>query len=164
MGHSAGAQNILQWIGTPQCPASAVVSLDTTLEYDEFLGLHKFMLAALKSLVPPTVPVLLFARARPKPRFSAFRDYLRHAPRYEAEAAELDHDGFLTHGFLGRTLVGSRRAGRVRRSYEEVCRTAKLFLDSVLGGQASGGSFPPSHSGRSPVSIHYKPALAKPVP
>jgi len=159
MGHSAGAQNILQWIGTAQCPAVAVVSLDTTLEYDEFLDWHKDLRAAFRKLDPPNVPVLLLARANPKPRFSAFREYLRFAPRYEGEVAELKHDDFLTHGFLGRALTGSAESERVRRSYEEVCRTVKSFLDSVFGGTA----FPPRHSARSPVSVRYKPALRKPT-
>ena len=164
MGHSAGAQMILQWIGTSQCPALAVVSLDSTLEYDEFLGLHKYTLAAFEKLAPPKVPVLLFARASPKPRFSAFSEYLRFAPRYEAEASELKHDDFLSHGFLGRALMRSQGTEKVRRSYEAVCRTVKAFLDSVLGGNGIGGTFPPPHSAASPVSVRYRPALARPAP
>lgn len=164
MGHSAGAQMILQWIGSSQCPASAVVTLDTTLEYDEFLGLHKYTLDALEKLTPPQIPVLLLARSSPKPSFSAFNKYLRFAPRYEGEAAELKHDDFLSHGFLGRALTGSPETARVRRGYEEVCRTVKAFLDSVLGDNTSGGSFPPQPSATSPVSVRYKPALAKPAP
>ena len=164
MGHSAGAQNILQWIGTAQCPAVAVVSLDTTLEYDEFLDWHKDLRAAFKKLEPPNVPVLLLARTNPKPRFSAFNEYLRFAPRYEAEVAELKHDDFLTHGFLSRALTGSRGSQRIRRSYEAVCRTVKLFLDSVLGDDVAGTAFPPRHSARSPVSVRYRPALPKPTP
>lgn len=101
MGHSAGAQNILQWIGTAHCPDVAVVSLDTTLEYDEFLDWHKDLRAAFKKLEPPNVPVLLLARTNPKPRFSAFNEYLRFAPRYEAEVAELKHDDFPHARFPG---------------------------------------------------------------
>lgn len=164
LGHSAGAQMILQWIGTPQCPALAVISLDSTLEYDEFLGIHKFTLAAFEKLVPPKVPVLLLARTNPEPRFSAFSKYLRFAPRYEGEAASLKHDDFLSHGFLGRALMGLEGTERVRRSYEEVCRTVKAFLDSVLGDDPSGNSFPPQYSATSPVSVRYRPALVKPAP
>lgn len=164
MGHSAGAQMILQWIGTSQCPALAVISLDSTLEYDEFLGFHKFTLVAFERLVPPKVPVLLLARTNPKPKFSAFSKYLRFAPRYEGEAAGLKHDDFLSHGFLGRALMGSEGTERVRRSYEEVCRTVKAFLDSILGDNPSDGSFPPQYSETSPVSVRYKPALVMPAP
>ena len=89
IGHSAGAQNILQWAGSSKCPARAFVSLDTTLEYtaENFKG-HKAVRDAMRKLEPPRIPVLFFAQARQKPRFSTFDHYFRHATRYEAEAAE----------------------------------------------------------------------------
>jgi len=164
IGHSAGAQYVLQWIGAPPCPASAIVDLDSTMEYDELLRFHKRTLAAMEKLVPPKVPVLLLARTTPKPKFSAFDNYLRFATRYEGEAAHLEHDDFLSHGFLGRALMGSTGAERVRRSYEEVCRAVKAFLDSKLGDSPSGNSFPPPHSPASPVSVRYRPEAIKGAP
>jgi hypothetical protein len=158
IGHSAGAQNILQWIGAPKCPMRAFVSLDSTLEYDQFLRLHKLVRSAMGKLTPPRIPVLLIARAQMKPRFSAFDRYLRYSPHYEAEAAELSHDDFLTHGYLGRSLMQLPNAEAVCRSYEEVCRTARNFLDRSL--RADSQASPPMKSSipSSPVSIRYKAA------
>jgi hypothetical protein len=155
VGHSAGAQNILQWIGLPDCPVRTVVSLDTTLEYDQFLRLHKSTRAALAKLTPPRIPILLFAQARLKPRFTAFDRYLRRAPHYEAEA-ELDHDDFLTHGYLGRSLMQLPDAEAVRRSYEEVCRTIRKFLDASLRQHPSRELPLESSVPSSLVSIRYK--------
>jgi hypothetical protein len=157
MGHSAGAQVILQWIGSPKCPARAFVSLDTTIEYDEHLQLHKSMLDALRKLTPPRIPVILFAQARLKPRFSAFDRYLRKAPRYEAQVAELSHDDFLTHGYLGRTLLQTADAEAVRRSYEEVCRTIRSFLDASLKADRQAAIALEQAARSSPVAIRYKP-------
>jgi len=159
VGHSAGAQNILQWIGSPKCPARAFVSLDTTLEYspENYKG-HKLVRDAIKKLTPPHIPVLLFAQARMHPRFSTFDRYLREAPRYEAEAAELNHDDFLTHGYLGRVLTQMPDAEAVRGSYEEVCRTIRVFLDASLKGDAQAARLLEHPSASSPVSIGYKPA------
>jgi hypothetical protein len=63
IGHSAGAPNILQWIGSPTCPARAAVSLDTTLEYSRGSEANKYLRAQLEKLTPPRIPVLLFAQA-----------------------------------------------------------------------------------------------------
>jgi dienelactone hydrolase len=159
MGHSAGAQNILQWIGSPKCPARALVSLDTTLEYtpENHKG-HKLLRDALRKLAPPHIPVLLFAQARLKPRFSSFDGYLRDSPHYEAEAAELSHDDFLTHGYLGRVLMQAPNAEAVRRSYEEVCRTIRTFLDVSLKGDAQAARALDQSAPSSPVLVRYRPA------
>ena len=159
ISHSAGAQNILQWISSPKCTARAFVSLDTTLEYkpEDYKG-HKSVRDAMRKLTPPRIPVLLFARARLKPCFSTFDLYLREAPHYEAELAELSHDDFLPHGYLSRVLMQVPNAEAVRRSYEEVCRTIRTFRDASLKAdtQASRSLEQPALS--SPVSIRYKPA------
>jgi hypothetical protein len=159
VGHSAGAQNILQWIGSPKCPAHAFVSLDTTLEYspEDYKG-HKLVRDAIRKLTPPHIPVLLFAQARKHPRFSTFDSYLREAPRYEAEAAELHHDDFLTHGYLGRVLMQMPDAETVRGSYEQVCRTIRVFLDASLKGDAQAARLLEVSAAGSPVSVRYRPA------
>lgn len=157
MGHSAGAQAILQWIGSPNCPARAFVSLDTTMEYDELAKYHRHLRNAIARLTPPRIPVLLFARANPKPSFSAFERYLRHAPRYEAVAADLRHDDFLTHGFLGRLLTHASNAEAVRTSYEEVCHSIRLFLDAAFKGGPSGAFGPNTIDSNSRVYVRYKP-------
>jgi hypothetical protein len=160
MGHSAGAQTILQWIGSPDCPARAFVSLDTTLEYtpENFKG-HRSLRNAMRTLAGPGIPVILFARGLPgpKPRFSTFDRYLRNCPRYEAKVAAVNHDDFLTHGYLGRTLRNMPGANVVRRSYEELCRTIRLFLNASLKADAQAASSLKQPVPSSPVSIRYRP-------
>jgi hypothetical protein len=158
IGHSAGAQNILQWIGSPRCPASAVVSLDTTLEYPDGYRLNKLIRAALLKLTPPRIPVLLFAQARLNPQFTAFEGYLENAPHYEAQATELSHDGFVTHGYLGSVLMHRPKAELLRRSYEEVYRTIQAFLDASLKDDPQAASSLRHPAPLSPVSINYQPA------
>ena len=80
IGHSAGAQNILQWIGSPTGPARAAVSLDTTLEYPRGYEANKYLRAQLEKLTPPRIPVLLVAQARLNPQFTVFDTYLKSAP------------------------------------------------------------------------------------
>jgi len=157
IGHSAGAQNLLLWIGSGKCPARAVVSLDTTLEYSaDRYEVHKYMRDAMKKLRPPRIPVLLFAQARLHPNFSPFDDYLRWAPRYEAEAAVLSHADFVAHGYLGRALMGTADGEVVWRSYEEVCRTVRLFLDVSLKGDAGAGRALGEFGASSPVTIRHR--------
>jgi hypothetical protein len=84
VGHSAGAQTLLLWIGEADCPLTAMVSLDTTVEYTapDFPG-HKEYREALESMDKPTIPVMLFASAERSPDFGRFDVFLRQAPRYE---------------------------------------------------------------------------------
>jgi hypothetical protein len=133
IGHSAGAQFLFEWIGSPLCPARAFVSLDTTLEYtaEKFKG-HRGLRRALKRLTPPQIPVLVLAQARMRPRFRTFDYYLRRSRHTYVAVPHVQHDHFLTHGFAGRVLTGHPQASAVRRSYEEMCRTIKAFLDTSL--------------------------------
>jgi hypothetical protein len=158
IGHSAGAQNLLQWIGSPGCPARAAVSLDTTLEYPKGYELNTYLRAQLTKLTPPHIPVLLFAQARLNPQFTAFDTYLKSAPRYEAQAAELAHDDFLTHGYLGRALTHQESAEKIRRSYEEVCRTILAFLNASLGSDAHAAATLQQAVPQSPVVVRFRPA------
>jgi hypothetical protein len=139
MGHSAGAQNLLQWIGSSRCPARAAVSLDTTMEYygEDF---NPIVHAALRKLRPPSIPVLLYASAQRHPRFEIFDYYLYRAPRYFAAADGLGHSDYISHGFLGRTFRKEANADAVRRAYEQVCRTILDFLDASLKSDRTAGA------------------------
>ena len=149
IGHSAGAQLLFEWIGSRSCPARAFVSLDTTLEYtaERFKG-HLGARRALKRLTPPQIPVLVFAQARMRPRFGAFDHYLRKSRHTYVAVPHLRHDDFLTHGFAERISTGDPEAQAVRRSYEEVCRTIKAFLDTSLA------RLEPAYDTMRPVSIY----------
>jgi dienelactone hydrolase len=147
MGHSAGAQNLLEWIGERNCPASAYISFDTTLEYtpEDFKG-HKSVRDEFKRRIPPHIPGILFAQARRNPRFETFDSYLIHSPHYVAAVAEFNHIDFLTHSFV-------HASPAVRRGYEALCQTVLAFLDYSLK------SGPPLESDpNSPFAIRFKPA------
>jgi hypothetical protein len=154
IGHSAGAQLLLEWIGSPKCPAKAIVSLDTTIEYHP--ELHKYMRERMSKLPPPRIAVLLFAQARLNPDFSPYDRYLGQSLRYEAQADEVSHDGFVTYGFLGRTLTRDPNAGAVRRSYEAVCRTIRAFLDASLRSDVEAAQALEHADPSSPVKIQYR--------
>ena len=136
LGHSAGAQILMQWIGQPDCLLDALVSLDTTLEYTprNFPG-HKELRLKLESLGRPSIPVILFASAERKPNFGTFDTYLQNAPRYQVSIPHLKHDDFISQG-AARALLPDP-AENVGRSYDVVCSTIKLFLDSTLKSSAS---------------------------
>ena len=135
------------------------MSLDTTLEYSpEDYNRHKLMRDMMRKRTPPRIPVLLFAQARRNPRFTAFDTYLLHSPHYEAEAAPLDHDDFLTHGFLGRALSNKAGAEAVRDAYQDVCRTIRSFLDASLKGDSASAGNLLQAKPASPVTIRFRPA------
>jgi hypothetical protein len=161
MGHSAGAQNMMLWIGSRNCPARALVSLDTTMEYDENLALHKLMRDAMAKRTGPRIPVILFAQADRNPGFRAFDRYLRDAPHYEARVAGVSHDGFVMHGYLGRALLRTPDAESVRRSYEELCRTIRVFLDATLKGDGAAAQTLEREVPGSPIAIRYRPPVTR---
>ena len=162
MGHSAGAQILLLWIGSRKSPAGAAVSLDTTAEYDTpGTVAHKYLFNAMRKLPGPKIPILLFASQARRPRFENFDRYLSKSPRYEAAAAELRHDDFLTHGFLGRALMNSPDADAVRKSYEQVCRTIRRFFDATLNKDAESERLLQQGEHGAPVSVRFRPALSR---
>ena len=135
IGHSAGGQYLLQWIGELDCPIRAVVTLDTTLEYttENFQG-HKPLRRSLATLQPPTTPVLLAASAERNPDFRTFDRYLQSAERYEVRVRGLRHDDYVTHGLMrsfsraGKMTNGERTS--LREGYEALCNTVLRFLNA----------------------------------
>lgn len=133
VGHSYGAQSLLEWIGERECPLRAVVSLDTTFEYTpkNFPG-HKEFIRNLEKSIQPVIPVMVFASAEKKPNFGKMDVFLKHAPRYEVSVPHLMHDDYVSHGALR-----ADASAEVRASFGDVCATVKAFLDVVLRGRAS---------------------------
>jgi hypothetical protein len=153
VGHSAGAQVLMEWVAAPNCPAQAFVSLDTTIEYHP--ELHKYMREQMAKLPPPRIPILMFSQARLKPDFSPFDHYLSQSPHYEALAEDVEHADFVTHGFLGRTLTHQPNAEAVRRSYEGICRTIRAFLDARLRGDVEAARWLEKSDAAFPVRLRY---------
>jgi hypothetical protein len=131
IGHSIGAQILLQWIGDPTSPLKAVVSLDTTLEYtpDDF-PMHLSLRDTLRGLRKPEIRVLLAASADRQPNFATFDDYLGKSDRYEVSVKGFTHGDYLTHG------VVQRGDPETRRTYEELVACRSEFVS--MGGFSCG--------------------------
>lgn len=139
IGHSAGAQTFLQWVGEADCPLTAMVSLDTTLEYTprNFPG-HKELLQELEKKEKPTIPIMLFASTERHPDFTKFDSFLHRAPRYEITVPYLRHNEYISQGALRAALLDHNVAGqrsslaKMRSSYDQICLAINRFFDLVL--------------------------------
>lgn len=137
MGHSYGAYTVLAWAALPDSSVRAVVSLDSGLEYDtlETAGvpvLETHMKANQNNLRAAT---LRFASKERAPHFEYLDPYLKFVPRYEATAASLTHNDYLTHGAIGPALMPDKwpDPGHARRtSYDRVCAHVLDFFDATL--------------------------------
>src|SRR5262249_18486481 len=55
------------------------------------------------------------------------------APRYESTVDSLEHQDYVAHGAIGKTLhLEPAKAAAVRRSYDTVCMQVWKFLDTYL--------------------------------
>ena len=143
VGHSAGAQAILRCAGEPDCPADALVLLDTTQDY---YVLDYPMHAALVTAVTAGIEHLdqrLLVAAGPEACFQLC-DRLVHADRTYLTVPDLDHNEYIEQGHLhnaldlarGRTVTpaDAKRIPAARARYETLCADVRLFLDAALRG------------------------------
>ena len=135
IGHSMGAQYLLEWLGHRHPPLGAVISLDTTLERATPHPGHAALRKGIAHLAPQHVPALLMAPADYRPDFSPWDGYL--PCRVEAAPAYFEHNDFLLHGSLARTFNGNR-AAEVRQNYDQLARVVRAFFDANLKGQSGG--------------------------
>jgi hypothetical protein len=134
VGHSFGAQASLAWHAAPNSPLDAVVVLDTTVEYGglEWPGFAPLKLQ-LEAGRRSSSPAFVFAARRRNPQFETFDPYLKFAPRYEATVDHLDHNDFVLHGVLGKTLrIDRGKVEPARRNYDRVCEHVLKFLDGYV--------------------------------
>jgi dienelactone hydrolase len=134
VGHSFGAQATIAWHAEPNSPLDAAVALDTTVEYGtlEWPGFAPLKVQLTRGW-NGTAPVLLFASSEKSPRFDSFDTYLRFASRYEASVASLEHQDYISHGAVGKTLhLDPAKAAAVRLSYDRVCTHTWKFLDAYV--------------------------------
>jgi Chlorophyllase enzyme len=167
VGHSAGAQTLMQWIGEVDCPLTAMVSLDTTVEYTprDYAG-HKELRQALENMEKPTIPVMLFASAERRPDFTRFDKFLQRAPRYEVAVPYLRHSEYISQGAMRAALpyedVAERKSSTasMRDSYDQVCVTIRRFLDFVLKSDEKAEAVLDQstalHSSPLPFKLRYK--------
>ena len=137
MGHSLGAQRALGWSFEPGSALDAVVSLDSTIEYNQLKDHHFFDL----NLDPEkeiTVPVFRFASWHepemhwPETRFEVLDEVLKFAPNYAAAVSFMRHDDYLSDGVIGRVLVAAPNATETRRGYDRVGETVLTFLNAYV--------------------------------
>jgi dienelactone hydrolase len=129
IGHSMGAQYLLEWLGQQPSPAlNAVVSLDTTFEYtpEDYVG-HRSLRNRFANLKPVKVPVLLAASADRSPRFATWDRYLTE--RTDLSIRHFRHGDFLVHGSLARAY-NRKLAAEVRSSFDQLVVAVRSFFDT----------------------------------
>jgi hypothetical protein len=143
VGHSAGAQAILRHAGERDCPADALVLLDTTLDYYALgFPLQAELVAAVtENAANVDQPMLVVAG--PGGQFQLC-DRLVGSERTYLSVPDLDHNEHISQGhqkneldlLSGRTADGeppdAERIRVVRARYERECADVRLFLDAVL--------------------------------
>jgi pimeloyl-ACP methyl ester carboxylesterase len=129
VGHSFGAGAMLRYAILSDA-IDAVVSLDSTLDYDVWLKdeLYEEYLTARRCLA---LPLLVAAEMRAE--FTVLKQ-LRYADRYLLRYAGLAHDDFLAQNLLRAGLNPSdeTKAANVRACYGDLCCKVRLFLDAEL--------------------------------
>ncbi len=130
VGHSMGAQYLLEWLGQRHVPLRAMVSLDSTLEYTphDYKG-HGSLRKRLTRLRPAIVPVLIAASADRHPNFSTWDRCLPN--RSEAVIRFFGHGDYLLHGSLARAF-SREQFTEVRGNYDQLARTIRAFFDPHL--------------------------------
>lgn len=134
LGHSAGAQIMLEYAAEPHPRIRAFALLDTTIDYHGVVHpLHRIVPELLARRAAVTAPLL--AIARPHAVF-AFLDELDGSDRTYLTIPELEHDEFLGHGVTRSTLpdAPADRAPRVLAAYRAVASAVGRFFDRELRG------------------------------
>jgi dienelactone hydrolase len=134
MGHSYGAGAAIR-MRQQNDLVRAVVSLDSTLDYDRWLTArdaeHDFVVNE-RSL---GVPMLVVADGTAE--FSVLRR-VRHADLYLTRFHGFRHDDFISDDVVTLSVTGTHDgAGRVA-AYGEVCVAVQRFLDFALCGRGTG--------------------------
>lgn len=134
MGHSFGAQAALAYRAEANSPIRAVVSHDSTVEYEPATGFTSLR-QRVEQPERMVSPLLIFASDTPDLDFQ-MTDVLIHSERFYAVASHLNHNDFLTHGGVGADfrarLRGEATPHPTRLAYEEVCRLTRRFFDAIL--------------------------------
>ncbi len=153
IGHSAGAQFFLRFIGRHDSTLRSVVILDTTLEqrFSRWQRRHmKDLLAAvtkarsrflhqLDQLFRPEISCMILSTKENHPDFSIYDQYLKNAERYEVSISGFRHNDYLSQGAM-RSFVKSQQAEReqesvqIRKNYSNLCTLTRLFLNWSLQG------------------------------
>ena len=145
-GHSAGTQASLVYASRGATPVDAVVSLDTTQDYESLAnrGWTEFVPPVLASSRNMTMPILFAANAH---AIFELADALKGSRRDLLTFKNLDHNDFISQGQFKRTMESWWAAendkdtprppplpGSPQASYEALCEYILAFLDATLRG------------------------------
>jgi pimeloyl-ACP methyl ester carboxylesterase len=146
VGHSAGAQAILRYACQHDCPADALVLLDTTADYyDLAFPLHRELIDEVLAHVEPVGQPMLVV-ASPEAQFQLC-DRLVRAERTYLTEPELGHNEHISQGHQRNELdlrrgqtsdgepVDAEHVRSLRARYDAECADVRLFLDAELRGQ-----------------------------
>jgi pimeloyl-ACP methyl ester carboxylesterase len=147
-GHSAGAQASLVYASRGSTPVDAVVSLDTTQDYESLAdhGWTEFVPVVLHSSKNMTMPILFAANAH---AIFELADALTDSDRDLLTFKDLHHNDFISQGLFKRMLESWSDAagkdapgpnpspGSPQASYEALCEYVLAFLETRLRGDPS---------------------------
>jgi dienelactone hydrolase len=172
IGQSYGAQAVLAWRAEINSPLSAVVSLDSTVEYSDPSGPDfarlKPRLASAERLAGP---ILLYASKDGEPRFEEHWRHLKYTRLYTAAVPLVEHNDFISQGatrfaFLpGRTNPPEKGAA-IRAQYDLVCLCTRQFFDAYLKGDPNAAAFLKRRASddHSKVGAEFGLTLREPAP
>lgn len=137
LGHSYGASAVLGCAAEAQANIRAVVSLDSTREWDaECEPLYKDIAERLSQAISSMPPLIIFSMAKPTVRFNHY-DALTYADRYYIAVKHLAHNDFVTPGPTATTLLAQKPDEQdqlIRATSKVICESILAFFDAYLKG------------------------------
>jgi pimeloyl-ACP methyl ester carboxylesterase len=170
-GHSLGAQVCMRALARPDCPADAVILLDTTADYYSIsLPNYQYLTdVVLKHLPHYRQPILV--SAGPGALFQLC-DRMVHCERHYLTVPELGHNEFIAQGLQRLEMLQwmaedqptaqitkeLRRLPAVTSTFAELCQIARTFLDAYLKNepgtyQALARSYPATPKDRHQLAL-----------
>jgi dienelactone hydrolase len=147
IGHSYGAQAVLAWRAENNSPLGAVVSLDSTVEYndadDPGYAPLKARFASPERLAGP---IMAYASKDEKPQFLPHWRHLKFTHLYTAAVPYMEHSDFVSQGaarfaFLPGRKTPPEKAAAIRAGYDRVCLNTRRFFDAYLKGDRDAELF-----------------------
>jgi pimeloyl-ACP methyl ester carboxylesterase len=130
VGHSFGAQAVLIWSAQTNARVRAVVSLDSTVDYEPENPQDDKPLADRLEGHLIHAALMLFARKELSPDFRLF-DNAARGERYLVRVPHLEHDDFVAQLVIAGDLCHNGVAP-IRPLYEQVCARTLQFCDAYL--------------------------------
>lgn len=140
IGHSYGASAVLGYAAEPQANVRAVVSLDSTREWNPaYDHLYRNIAERLNRAEAFSVPLMIFSKVTPTVTFEHY-EMLSHADRYYTTVKHLGHNDLVTPGPTAPTLAGERideQDRLIRSASQVVCQSILAFLNAYLKEDAA---------------------------